>query len=314
MWQFIIKRLMATVLVIVATSMLTFGILNLTPGETGAVILKHAFIGIDETPEKSSVTDINKRYKLNNPLYKQYFTWSKEAVRGNLGTSYVYHMPVSELLKSKLPATALLAGISVILSLLIAIPLGILCAVKRNSIVDHLCRLGALLSVSMPSFWLGLLLIILFSLRLDLFPVAGYQGFSSLVLPCVTLSVSMAAVTLRIMRAKMLDVLNQDYILTARSKGLNGGKVIKRHALRNTLSPVITVVGLQFGHLLGGSVVVETVFAWPGIGKLLVDSILAKDIPVVLGCILFITTVYAVINLLVDLSYALLDPRISYGR
>ncbi|GAB6155839.1 ABC transporter permease [Desulfosporosinus burensis] len=314
MWRFILKRLAATILVVVAASILTFGILHLTPGSTPVTILKYAFIGLEEIPTDAEITEITARYKLSDPLYKQYYRWIKQAVQGNLGDSYVYRVPVAELIRLRFPATALLAALSVALSLLIAIPLGILCAVKRNSFFDHLGRISALFAVSMPSFWLAYLLIIIFSLGFDLFPVAGFRSVSSLVLPCVTLAAGMGAVTMRIMRSSMLDVMSQDYILTARAKGLYETGVVSKHALKNAFLPVVTVVGLQFGHMLGGSVIVETVFAWPGIGKLLIDSIFAKDIPMVQGCILLIATTYALVNLLVDLSYALMDPRIRYGR
>ncbi|SDG30945.1 ABC transporter permease [Desulfosporosinus hippei] len=314
MGRFICKRLAATILVIVAASMLTFGILHLTPGSTPATILKYAFIGLEEIPTDAEITEITTRFKLSDPLYQQYYRWIKQALRGDLGDSYVYRLPVAELIGLRFPATALLAVLSVTLSLLISIPLGILCAVKRNTFFDHFNRLLALFAVAMPSFWLAYLLIIVFSLGFNLFPVAGFRSLSSLVLPCVTLAAGMGAVTLRIMRSSMLEVMGQDYILTARSKGLYERSVIAKHALKNAFLPVVTVVGLQFGHMLGGSVIVETVFSWPGIGKLLIDSIFAKDIPVVQGCILLIAGTYALVNLLVDLSYALMDPRIRYGR
>ncbi|HBT20559.1 MAG TPA: glutathione ABC transporter permease GsiC [Peptococcaceae bacterium] len=314
MLLYISKRLAATVLVIVAASMLTFLILNLIPGVTPIMILKYAFIGLEEVPNDSEIATIIERFNLNDPLYKQYFRWLMEVLGGNLGTSYVYGLPVSTLLLSKLPATVLLAATSTVFSLVISIPLGIVSAINRNTLIDHFCRLGSLFFVSMPNFWLGLILIIIFSLKLDLFPVTGYGKLEHLVLPCLTLGSGMAAVTTRVMRSSMLEVLNQDYIITARAKGLSETIVIFRHAVRNALLPVITVAGLQFGHLLGGSVIVETVFSWPGVGKLLVDSILARDIPLIQGCILLIATAYALINLFVDLFYALLDPKIRYGR
>ncbi|MFZ5944646.1 MAG: ABC transporter permease [Bacillota bacterium] len=194
--------------------------------------------------------------------------------------------------------------------MIIAVPLGILSAVKRNSVIDYAYRLGALLGVSMPNFWLGLLLIIMFSLKLNLFSVTGYGELKHLVLPSVTLGIGMVSITTRIMRVGILEVLHQDYILTARSKGLTEKEIIWRHALPNALIPVVTIIGLQFGHLLGGSIIVAAVFTWPGIGKLLMDSILAKDIPVVQGCVLLMATMYTLVNLLVDLSYALLNPKI----
>lgn len=311
---YILRRLAAAVLVVAAASALTFFVLHLSPGSTPVIILKHAFIGLEEVPNQSEIDAVTRQFNLTAPLYMQYFYWLGEALRGNLGNSYTYGVPVSHLLLAKLPATIILALVSTAVSLAIAIPLGVISAVKRNSAADHLCRMGALLAVSMPNFWLGLVLIILFSLKLDLLPVSGYGGIRHIILPCITLGASMAAVTTRIMRSSMLEVLSQDYIVTARAKGLSEKAVVLRHALRNALLPIITVGGLQFGHLLGGAAIVETVFAWPGIGKLLVDSILARDMPLIQGCILLIAAFYALINLLVDLFYAVLDPKISYGR
>jgi peptide/nickel transport system permease protein len=193
-----------------------------------------------------------------------------------------------------------------------ALPLGMYSAFKRNTLWDHAGRLAALFAVSMPGFWLGMVLIIVFSIKLDLLPVTGYGSMAHLVLPCLTLGAGMSAVTMRMMRSSMLEVMGQDYITTARSKGLSEAAVFRGHAFKNALLPVITVAGLQFGHLLGGAVIVETVFGWPGLGKLLVDSILARDMPMIQGCILLVASAYALVNLLVDFLYALIDPRIRY--
>ncbi len=314
MWPYLIKRLAATMLVVVAASALTFFVLHLAPGATPVLILKYTFIGLEEIPTDSEIAEISDRFKLNAPLYLQYFRWLKEAVSGNLGMSFVYSQPVAELLMIKLPATALLAALSSMLSLAVAVPLGMITAVRRNTLIDQLGRIAALFAVSMPGFWLALILIIVFSIKLDLLPVAGYGGFLHFILPCVTLAAGMSAVIMRIMRSSVLDVMGQDYIMTARSKGLSETAVFTGHALKNAMLPVITVAGLQFGHLLGGSVIVETIFGWPGIGKLLVDSIFARDVPMIQGCILLVAAAYATVNLCVDVVYALIDPRISYGE
>ncbi len=314
MLWFLVRRLTATILVVVAVTILTFGILHLAPGTGPVLILKYVFIGIEEVPTDEEIAAVIERFNLATPLYVQYWLWLREVLHGDLGRSYVYGIPVSQLLYLKLPATVLLACTSVVVAMGIALPLGILSAVKRNTLTDHLLRFMALCSVSMPGFWLGLIMIILFSLKMNLFPVAGFGKLSHLVLPALTLAAGMAGVVMRVMRASLLEVLSQDYIIMARAKGLSGFGIIGKHALRNALLPVITLSGLHLGHLLGGAVIVETVFAWPGIGRLLFDAILARDLPLIQGCVLVIATAYAFVNLLVDMSYAWMNPRIRYGR
>jgi peptide/nickel transport system permease protein len=213
---------------------------------------------------------------------------------------------------ARLPATAMLALAAMLVSLAIAIPVGVLSAVKQYSWIDSISMAGAMLGVSMPNFWLGLLLIMAFSLHFKWFPVYGYESLKHLVLPAVTLGTGIAAVTARLTRSSILEVLKQDYIRTAHAKGLAERTVINKHALKNALIPVTTVVGLQFGSLLEGAVVTEVVFAWPGMGRLLVDSIFARDFPVIQGCVFVIAIIYVLVNMLVDLSYAWLDPKIRY--
>jgi peptide/nickel transport system permease protein len=219
---------------------------------------------------------------------------------------------VLEEIITRFPATMLLAFSSLIISLTIAIPAGIIGAIKKNTIIGQLFMTGSLIGVSIPNFWLGLLLIWLFAYTLRLLPSYGYGGFSHLVLPAVTLGTSMAAITTRLTRSSMLDVLNQEYIVTAKAKGLDNRTIILKHALKNAMLPIITFAGMQLGFLLGGSVIVETIFSWPGIGKLLVDSIYARDFSMVQGCVLIIGITFALTNLVVDIAYAFLDPRIRY--
>lgn len=302
------------VLVVLGVSMLTFFLMHLTPGEPAIVILKNIFLGeIEAEPTEEEIRIITERFNLGAPQYIQYFGWLSRILHGDLGTSYNSGLPVMSEILVRLPATIELAMVSTIISLLIAIPLGIISARRQNSVVDYSCMVSAIIGVSMPNFWLGLLLILLFSLHLNLLPTAGYGSIEQLILPSITLGTGMAAITTRLTRSSMLEVLRQDYITTARAKGLSERVIIFRHTLRNALIPVITVVGLQLGHLLGGTVIVETIFAWPGIGKLLIDSIYMRDFPVIQGCVLFIAVIYSGINLLVDLSYPFLDPRIRYG-
>jgi peptide/nickel transport system permease protein len=243
----------------------------------------------------------------------QFGRWLASALQGDLGSSYILKKPVLYLLLLRLPATVILAFSSMIIAILIGVPMGIICAVKENRFIDYLIRIVTLIGVSMPGFWLALLLILAFSVTLKLFPVSGYGDIRHLILPAVALSAYTTAVTLRMVRTGMLDVMNQPYIAFAVSKGLPPRYVITRHALRNAMLPAITVLGLSLGHMLGGAVVIESIFAWPGVGSLLVNSILARDIPVVQGCVLIIVGLFMTINLLVDLLYTYLDPRIRYG-
>lgn len=213
-----------------------------------------------------------------------------------------------------MPATALLAFSSTILSILIAIPLGVLSAYKQNTPLDYACLAYSAFFISIPNFWFALILILIFSLYLGILPVAGFGSLAHLILPSITLATGMSAITTRLTRSSLLEVLGQDFIVTARAKGLSESVILYRHALRNALIPVVTIVGIQMGHLLSGAVIVETVFGWPGIGKLLADSIEARDIPMIQGCVVFIAAMFSIVNLLVDDSYRFLDPRVKYGE
>jgi peptide/nickel transport system permease protein len=232
-------------------------------------------------------------------------------VQGNMGVSFSTRKSVSAEIAARFPATGVLALFGMIVGIVIAIPIGILSATKQYSVADNVSMVIALVGVSMPNFWLGLLLIIIFALNLGILPSGGNDGLRSLILPSLTLGVGQAANLTRTTRSSMLEVIRQDYIRTVRAKGVNEKKVIRRHALPNALIPVITVIGLQFGTLLGGAVITETVFAWPGIGRLMIDSIKKKDEPMVLGCLIVFALCFSVVNLLVDLLYAYIDPRIK---
>jgi len=234
-------------------------------------------------------------------------------VRGDLGNSVRTKQPVVREIGARLPATLLLAGSGMLISLTLGLTLGVLAAVYRRTIVDYLAIVLALAGVSIPVFWSGLILMLFFALQLGWFPASGFGTWRHLVLPAVAIGFASSAIIARVTRSSMIEVLRSDYIRTARAKGLDERRINLRHALRNAMLPIITVIGLQFGGLLGGSVLTETVFAWPGIGRLVVDSIRAQDGPLVQGTVLFIAVVFIVINLLVDLSYALLNPRIRYG-
>jgi peptide/nickel transport system permease protein len=309
MLKYILKRIFLVFFVVIGVTIVTFSTMHFAPGDP-AEIIAVARYGDDLTQEQIDWVRVTEGF--DSPVYIQYLIWIKHVSRLDLGRSLVTSHDILEEITIRLPATFKLAVSSLVISLCIAIPAGIISAVRKNTVIDHLCMSAALLGVSIPNFWLGLLLIWLFSLTLHLFPSYGYGGGEHLVLPAITLGTSMAAITTRLTRSSMLDVLNQEYIVTAKAKGLDEKTILLRHALKNAMLPVITFAGLQLGFLLGGAVIVETIFAWPGIGKLLVDSIYARDFAMVQGCVLFIAVLFAFTNLIVDITYAFLDPRIRY--
>jgi peptide/nickel transport system permease protein len=295
--------------ILLCVSIITFSLMHFVPGDPAKLIAEKKY-GDNVTAE--AVELVRSEMGLDRPVFIQYFNWMAGILRGDFGISSSTGRPVWDEITSKLPATVELALAAMLVSLIIAIPVGILSAVKQYSIMDSACMLGAMLGVSMPNFWLGLLLILVFSVNLGWFPVYGRGELTQLILPALTLGTGIAAVTARLTRSSILETLKQDYIRTARSKGLAERAVINRHALKNALIPVVTVVGLQIGSLLEGAVVVEVIFAWPGLGRLLYDSIFARDFSVIQGCVFFIAVMYVIVNLLVDIIYIWLDPRIRY--
>lgn len=311
MTAFIVKRLASLVIILFGVSVFTFLLVHLVPGDP-----VEAMLGLEATEESISV--LRERYGLDRPLVEQYGIWISAVLQGDLGRSIQSRRPVDELLAQAIVPTAQLAVAAILVSLAIAIPAGIVSATRKNTWLDYLATLSSLGGLSLPSFWLGILLILGFSVALPWFPSSGNASFAEeplralrhLVLPAITLGVALAAATMRMTRAQMLETLSQDYVRTAKAKGLEPRRVIYKHALRNALLPVVTLLGIQIGQLLGGVVVTETVFAWPGIGKLTVDAIFARDYPVVQGAVLLIATTFVVINLITDLAYTFLDPRI----
>ena len=311
MAKFIARRLLIAALVMFGAALLSFFLLYWAPGNPAEAIIT-AERGQEPTLEEAEL--FLESHGLNNSALIQCVQWLYMMAHGNLGTSFRTGEPVLEEFFDRFPATLELAVAAMFLALLIALPVGIASAVKRNSAVDHAGRLVALWGLSMPNFWLGLLLILFFSVKLDWLPCFGYGGIAHLLLPTITLGTGMTAILMRLQRASMLEVLNENYIRTARAKGLRERIVIGKHALKNALIPVVTISGMQLGHLLAGAVIVETIFAWPGVGKFLVDSINAKDYPVILGFVLIIALFFVLTNLAVDILYAYLDPRIRYGE
>ena len=312
-FRYLFKRLAFMGVTVLAVCALTFFLMNIIPGGTAELILKHTVLELEEIPTDEQIAEISSRYNLHDPLYIQFGNWLAGALQGDLGSSYIQKKPVSYLLLLRLPATIQLAFAAMSIAVLIGVPLGIFCAIRENKFTDYILRIVTLMGVSMPGFWLALILILFFSVNLKLFPVAGYGELRYLVLPAVALSAHSLALTLRMVRTGMLEVMSQPYIAFAISKGLSPRYVIVRHALKNALLPAITVLALSLGHMLGGAVVIESIFAWPGVGSLLVDAISGRDIPLVQGCVLTIVGVFVTINLLVDLTYTYLDPRIRYG-
>lgn len=313
MIAYILHRIGLAVPVLLGISLLAFSLVRWVPGDTATVML-----GMRYTEERAEA--LRERMGLNQSLPVQYGHWLKGVVRGDFGESGFTGQPVREALLERLPVTLQLAGLSVILALLIALPLGILAAARRGGAADHIASTIGLLGLSVPNFWLGTLLILVFSLQLGLVPSGGFVSFfddpfanlRSMILPVIALGAAVAAVVLRMVRSSMLDVLGQEYIRMARAKGCGASRMLWRHALRNALVPVITVVGMQVAYLLGGSVVIESVFSLPGIGLLALQSIQHRDYVLLQGIILFIGTAFILINLVVDLLYALINPRIRY--
>ena len=304
MLKFIGKRLLMLIPVLIGVSLIVFTLMQLSPGDPAMIIL-----GAQAAPEDIAI--LRESMGLNDPLIVQFFRFLLGMFTLDFGTSYKDGMPVLTKLLEALPYTAELTFCAVLLALIIGIPAGIISATKQYSIFDRIASVLALIGFSTPNFWLSIMLILVFSVNLKWLPVSGTGSILHLVLPSIALGVQSAAVFTRMTRSSMLEVLNMDYIRTARAKGLSERVVILKHALKNALIPVITVVGLQIGLLFGGAIITETVFAWPGVGRLMIDSIRAKDTPVVQGGVIFTASIFVFINLLVDILYAYVDPRVK---
>ena len=313
MSRYIVRRLLAMIPLLLGISFIVFSLLNILPGDPVSIMLSS---NPHITPDAETIAQLKAQYGLDKPLMTQYLIFLGNLLKGDLGTSMYTQQPVLTAIAERMPATIQLALAALVISIVIAIPVGVISAVRQYSWIDHLCLIGALIGVSMPSFWLGLLLMLGFSLKLRWLPLSGmgylYNGLGDvlhhLIMPAFTLGFGMAALLARVTRSSMLEVLGQDYIRTAQAKGLPERTVVYRHALRNAFIPILTVLGVQFGYLLGGSVIVETIFSWPGIGRLAVNSILNRDLPVVQGTVLVFTLIFILTNLLVDILYAAIDP------
>jgi len=306
MKRYIIQRLIAAAITLLGVTFAVFLIVRLIPGDPAVVIAGPMASG-------EEVERIRAQLGLDRPFMEQYWTYLSRLVRGDLGVSARTQQPVLHEILARLPYTLELAVVSGALATVTGVAAGVVAATRRYSVFDYMASFGTLLGVSMPVYWLGILLIVLFAVRLQWLPAAGAEEPGSIVLPALTLTAYTVALVARMTRATMFEVLEQDYVRTAWAKGLPRRRIIYRHALRNALVPIITVVALQFGALLGGAVLTESVFAWPGIGLLLVDSIFARDFPMVQGIVLVYSALIILLNLGVDLLYAYVDPRIRYS-
>lgn len=315
MTRYIVQRLLFFIPVAFIVSLMTFMTIHLIPGDPA-----RALLGEEATPQ--TVAALQQQLGLNKPLPAQFGLWFWQVMHGNLGQSIQLQQPVLQAIWQRLPVTAELGVCSLIFSLALALPLGVYSATHRNSWIDWLVNLTSLLGTAIPGFVLGLLLILFFAVSIRLFPPGGYVPFNEdalgnirdLILPMITLAAGSVAVNMRQVRASMIEVLGLDYVRTARAKGLREGRIYYVHALRNALGPVLTIVGIQVGSILAGTFVVETIFLWPGIGQLAVNSILSKDYPVVQGVVLLSALSYMIANLLVDVGYVLLNPQIRFDK
>lgn len=305
MLRFTVRRLLLTIPVLLGVATLVFALLHLVPGDPAQVML-------GEAAAASDVEELRQKLGLDRPLAAQYLQFIGGLVRGDVGTSFRYGTPVASELAQRLPNTLELALAAMSVAILIAIPLGIVGALYQGRAIDQAAMTVSLVGISMPNFWLGPLLAILFAVMLGWLPVSGTGDWRHLVLPAVTLGAALAAILARMTRASLIEELRELYVLAARARGLSQTRAVLRHALRNSLIPVVTILGLQFGAVLTGTIITETIFAWPGVGRLLIQAINFRDYPLVQGCILFIATTYVLVNLLVDLAYGWLDPRIRY--
>lgn len=330
---YLLRRLLGTIPVLLLVTLLVYGLLHLAPGDPATLLLP-------ESATDADVAEAKARWGLDQPFYVQYFYFLANALRGDLGRSFRFAQPVSELIASRLPATVELAFFAIVIAIAIAVPLGVFAGARPDSATDNVGTMFGLFGISMPNFWFGIMLILVFAGTLHLFPSAGrseygiagrtitgfylvdsvlvgnwaglVDGIKHVILPALTLGTALAGILMRITRSSVLEITREDYVLVARAKGLMNRVVLWRHVLRNAMIPIVTVVGLELGTLLSGSIIVETVFAWPGIGNLLITGVTSRDYPLVTGIVLMYTVAFVTINLAIDAIYAVADPRIRF--
>jgi ABC-type dipeptide/oligopeptide/nickel transport system permease component len=303
--RYLVRRILLTIPVLIGVATLVFSLIHLVPGDPAQAML-------GDGASERDIADLRTRLGLDRPLPEQYARFMSGLVRGDLGTSFRTGQPVVGAILERVPATIELAMASMLVAMVVAIPLGIIAAVRQGTFADYTAMTVALAGISIPNFWLGPMLAIVFAVQLGLLPVSGRGGWQSLVLPSVALGAALAAILARMTRASLLEELRELYVRAARARGVSRARAVLAHALRNSLIPLVTIMGLQFGAVLTGAVITETIFAWPGVGRLLIQSIGFRDYPLVQGCILLIAITYVSVNLLTDLLYGVLDPRIRY--
>ena len=308
MINYTIKRIFQVIPVLLIVSIIVFSVMHLLPGDPTLLMLAGAEGG-SIPPER--LDELRIIMGLDKPLYEQYYNFISNAISGDLGTSIRLRTPVTEILLQKFPYTIKLSLLGLMIAIILGVVIGLVAAIFKDTWLDHFSMTISLIGVSMPIYWLGLLLILIFSINLNIFPSSGATGWKSIVLPALTLGFVSAGLISRLLRSSLLEVLNEDYIRTAKGKGLTDKIILIKHALKNAMIPVITILGLQFGNMLAGAVVTETVFSRPGLGRLVVNGILWKDYPLVQGTVLFIAFIYVFVNLFVDISYYWFDPRIK---
>jgi ABC-type dipeptide/oligopeptide/nickel transport system permease component len=304
MLQYLFKRLWHTVYVIIGISVISFFFIHLSGDPVMLMLPADA--------SNQEIEDLRQQLGFNDPIYVQYLRFAWQALRGEFGQSLYYKIPAMQLILERLPASLELAVAAMLIALVVAVPIGIISAVRRGSLLDMGSMFGALFGLSMPHFWLGIMLIMIFSVKLGWLPTSGRGTLAHLIMPSVALGLSLMAMFARLTRSVMLEVLSLDYIRTARSKGLKEWIVVSKHAFKNALIPLVTVAGMQFGFLLGGTVIIETVFAWPGVGRLVVQAIFNRDYPLVQAIVLVLAVIFVAVNFIVDMLYMYLDPQISY--
>jgi ABC-type dipeptide/oligopeptide/nickel transport system permease component len=303
--RFLARRLVLTIPVLIGVATLVFSLIHLIPGDPAQAML-------GEAAPQADVEELRHRLGLDRPLVEQYGLFLRGLTKGDLGTSLRTGLPVTDQIVERMPATFELAAAAMLVAIAFSMPLGIAAAVRRGTAIDHAAMTASLVGVSVPNFWLGPLLAIVFAVELGWLPVSGRGTWAHLVLPAVSLGAALAAILARMTRATMLEELREPYVQAARARGVSHSRAVLRHAFRNSLIPIVTLVGLQFGAVLTGAVITETIFAWPGIGRLLIQSIGFRDYPLVQGCILLIALTYVGVNLVTDMLYGVLDPRIRY--
>ena len=306
MRAYLLRRIWQSAVTLVGVSILVFVILRVIPGDPAKMLLP-------EGAPQSAVDELNRHLGLREPIWIQYGLFLQSVAQGDFGQSFQYRSPALQVVVERLPATIQLTLTAMVLTVLFGVSIGIVAAVRQGTAYDYAGTVLAVLGQSLPNFWLGIMLILLFGVTLRWLPTSGFEGWSYLVLPSLTLAAFPTALVARLTRSSLLEILGQEYIRTGRAKGLAEGAVVLRHALRNAAIPLLTVLGLQIGTLLGGAVITESIFAWPGMGKLVVDAIFFRDFPVVQTILILSATIFVVINLLVDVLYTVLDPRIRYG-